>query len=995
MRCFYTLIVFTIVLSAAQAQNLLPNASFEDGSGTPTAWQNKDGAAKWEATGHTGKRCVSVTGDGENSNYWFSALPSLEPGATYRLSFWGKLASSTGGGCAVSGPDYCNHDWSFTDKWQQYSYVFCAPPQRREGICRFGQWTVKGTLLYDDADLRRVIPTHHEEGAIQLGDGEDVAGTKYAFKTNLGGPGSNYSRLLENATAGFNSNRWCFSPGAEVVYRQQVAGVPQTAAKVIVRIGWYASGNCLVEVSRDKQSWKQVGELNGLGTKSFDVPADVLPAETVYVRLRSMGKDEKQADFAPGSFQVHEYAYEATLANDLGQIKGATNFLEILQDTGQVAVGVKSLGTLLPGENKLQASLKSAQPGKVVLTTSVQPGTDKSSTANLFANTESAITVPYQVDGAGERKLILTAKLDGKVVWQAATKFYVPHFYNNDYGYAIRGDKQADLWWCEGTYKIAQTRPAPTRAAPVRLAAARNEFEPCQVVLRPRQDLRNVTATLSDFQGPSGAKIAADAWTIKQVEYLKVTTPTDESACTGWWPDPLPVFKSANFTAGRNWPLWLTVKVPEKARAGVYWGNLKLSGEGYSSTVPVELHVFDFTMPSKPHLQTAWGFGFGRVAQYQNLTSPEDREKAFDLCMQNFRDHRISPYSFFQLVPISVKVLTPANEQASVTIDWVAFDKAAKRYLDHFGFTSFRLPIQFLPGGRSGKYTKGKLGPFEQGTPEYDRLFKDYMMQLQTHLEQNGWLEKAYIYWFDEPEPADYEHCRSTFQMLKDAAPKITRMLTEQPEEQIAGNIDLWCPVTPNYNREACQARQKLGERIWWYVCCGPKAPLAGLFIDHGATDLRTWMWQTWQNDVQGCLIWESTWWDSTGSPNRPQNPWIDPMGWTPEGGCWGNGDGRFLYPANRDYPNDKRPYVEAPVDSIRWEMLREGLEDWEYLYLLREAINKKTPGSGQYAGLLKVPSSISEDMANFCREPKPIYAQRARLAAALEKLQVDKLGIK
>ena len=231
--------------------------------------------------------------------------------------------------------------------------------------------------------------------------------------------------------------------------------------------------------------------------------------------------------------------------------------------------------------------------------------------------------------------------------------------------------------------------------------------------------------------------------------------------------------------------------------------------------------------------------------------------------------------------------------------------------------------------------------------------------------------------------------------MLKDAAPKITRMLTEQPEAAIAGDINLWCPVTPAYDAKACHDRQKLGERIWWYVCTGPKAPLAGLFIDHGATDLRAWMWQTWQNDVQGCLVWESTWWDGGKAPQGVQNPWTDPMGWTPDGGTWGNGDGRFIYPANQDYPNDKRAYVEGPVDSIRWEMLREGLEDWEYLYLLREAINKKVPGAAQFAPLLKVPSNISEDMANFCREPKPIYAQRAKLAAALEKLQVDKLGVK
>jgi hypothetical protein len=170
---------------------------------------------------------------------------------------------------------------------------------------------------------------------------------------------------------------------------------------------------------------------------------------------------------------------------------------------------------------------------------------------------------------------------------------------------------------------------------------------------------------------------------------------------------------------------------------------------------------------------------------------------------------------------------------------------------------------------------------------------------------------------------------------------------------------------------------------------------MAGLFIDHGATDLRVWLWQTWQYKVQGCLVWESTWWDADSAPHRPQNPWTDPMGWTPDGGWWGNGDGRFLYPANRDYPNDKQTYLTGPVDSMRWEMLREGLQDWEYMYLLQQAIDKHTPGAAAYAHLLDVPKDISTDMTHFCREPQPIYAQRAKLAAALEKIRVDTLGIK
>lgn len=1144
MRHLAPLLLLLLCVSLVHAQNLLPNSSFEQGTASVVDWQLKNGVGKWEATGHTGQHCLSVTGDGQDSNYWFATLPPLEPGATYKLTFWGKLAAGTTGGCVVSGPDFVNKDWGLSESWTQYSYVFCAPPRRTDGVCRLGQWTVKGTAFFDDVDLRRVIPAHHEEGALRLGDGEDVNGTKYVFKSNFGGPGSNYSRLLDSATAGFNSSRWCLGPGSEVVYRQNIADTDQTAARISVMIGWYQSGNCLIEVSRDKQEWKPVGDVGGKGTKTFDVPADMLPAKTLYVRLRSPGAQEKSADFAPGAFQIHEYSYEATLARDLGHVQGSTSFLSIQQDSGQLAVDIKSLGALLPGNNHVSANVMARAAGKLELSYVMQPGTEGKVSATVTAGQTADLTLPYGVTGAGAHDLTLTAKLDGKTVWQATTSFFVPYLYDNDYGYALKDDANADLWWCEGTYKIAQTRPAPTRSAPVRLAASRGEFEPCQVVLTPKRDLSNVTAALTDFAGPSGAKIGADAWTIKEVRYLKVTTPTDDTSCPGMWPDPLPLFKTGNFTAGRNWPLWLTVKVPEKARAGLYHGNLKLSGDGYSASVPIELQVYDFTMPAKPHLQTAWGFSYGRVTQYQNLTSQEDKEKVFDLCMQDFRDHRIAPYDFFQLAPIKVEltgaswtglvvgdeaaagthslkivddsaqgvvevsapkkmprqagvpyrlafavktakpgqdyqltlgtfdaagtwfsghnidlslkgsgqwerqeIILPADRfpegctqvglslrpalwtekgentgtawfddlflgqvggenllpdpsfedasQVSVKIDWTAFDKAAKRYLDDFGFSSFRLPVQFLPWGRSPDFHKGQLGPFEQGTPEYARLFRDYMMQLQTHLEQNGWLDKAYIYWFDEPEPGDYDFCKSTFQMLKDAAPKLTRMLTEQPEEAITGSINLWCPITPCYSYEACHARQKLGERIWWYVCTGPKAPLAGLFIDHGATDLRAWMWQTWQNDVQGTLVWESTWWDSEGSPKRPQNPWVDPMGWTPDGGGWGNGDGRFIYPANQDYPNDKRPYVEAPVDSIRWEMLREGLEDYEYLYLLREAIAKKVPGAAQYAGLLKVPATISTDVSHFCREPQPIYAQRAKLAAALEKLQVDKLGVK
>src|SRR5208283_1973340 len=94
------------------------------------------------------------------------------------------------------------------------------------------------------------------------------------------------------------------------------------------------------------------------------------------------------------------------------------------------------------------------------------------------------------------------------------------------------------------------------------------------------------------------------------------------------------------------------------------------------------------------------------------------------------------------------------------------------------------------------------------------------------------------------------------------------------------------------------------------------------------------WLWQTWKYGVQGILIWDTDWWTSPSRfTDSPQNPWEDPMSYSdPAPGTWGNGDGRFFYPPNHGR-NDGRTteYAGGPVDSLRWEILGEGVQDWEY----------------------------------------------------------------
>ncbi len=344
------------------------------------------------------------------------------------------------------------------------------------------------------------------------------------------------------------------------------------------------------------------------------------------------------------------------------------------------------------------------------------------------------------------------------------------------------------------------------------------------------------------------------------------------------------------------------------------------------------------------------------------------------------------------------------NEAARVKLDFSRWDEQARKYLDNYGFSSFVLSLHGMGSGTFHSRRYGQIGPFKQGSDGYRRLFKEYCTKLQDHLEHNGWLNKAYIYWFDEPQPNDYDFVREGMQEIKLAGPKLRRMLTEEPVESLFGAVDLWCPVLHNHRPEICRERQQKGETIWWYVCCSPRAPYPGLFIDHDAIDLRMWLWMTWKWQVQGILIWDTTYWTSPCAfpdPKNLQNPWEDPMGYVsgfgyPAGyiNYWGNGDGRFFYPPNRDVNNDKAKYVQGPVTSIRWEMLREGLEDYEYFWTLRDTIEKaRKQGKPaelitQAELLLEIPQHIITDKTHFTRDPQRLYEHRHRLAEMIEKLR-------
>lgn len=571
----------------------------------------------------------------------------------------------------------------------------------------------------------------------------------------------------------------------------------------------------------------------------------------------------------------------------------------------------------------------------------------------------------------------------------------------------LASNQQMALWWCTSGWKISPTRPAPkVVGSALRISAARNEVEAAQLVIFPNHEIKNFKASASELKGPKGAVITSEQIEILRVRFVPVAQATDDSTAAGLWPDPLPPFQGPiTLKANENQPLWVRVKVPKEIPGGIYHGRIQLEGEGLNASVPIWVQVYDFELPDRMTCVSAFGFSEGNVYQYHGLSDPEQKRTVLGKYWESLGSHHITPYNFTPLDPFvvswpEIKDGTATDpESIKPAIDWTAWDKAMQEAFDTYHFNSFKLEIPGMGGGTFHSRQEPELLGFKEGTPQYKAAFRNYCQAVQAHLSEKGWLDEAFVYWFDEPEPKDYDFVMNGFRKIKEAAPDIPRMLTEEVNPALLGGPTIWCPISNEFKIADAGPRQALGEKFWWYVCTGPKAPFCTLFIDHPATELRVWLWQTWQRKIDGILIWQSNFWNSSEAypdPKAPQNPYEDPMGWTtgystPEGKRipWGNGDGRFLYPPEAAANgNPSAPVLDGPVDSIRLEMLRDGIEDYEYMVILKERLAHCQKPSEECAELLQVPGEITQTMTEFTRIPTPIEKRRDAIARAIERLK-------
>lgn len=342
-------------------------------------------------------------------------------------------------------------------------------------------------------------------------------------------------------------------------------------------------------------------------------------------------------------------------------------------------------------------------------------------------------------------------------------------------------------------------------------------------------------------------------------------------------------------------------------------------------------------------------------------------------------------------------------EGMKIAVDFSEFDRGGRRILDELGFNAYDLPLEGLGTGSFYSREEGIFCGFRQGTPEYDTLISQYLKQVENHLAAKGWLGREYIYWFDEPDPKDYPFVREGMLNIRRHAPRLTRFITEhRPGPEIMDVSEIGCTIFDRVDPKAVAELAPKGREFWSYLCTGPKAPWVTLFIDHPAVNLRMWLWMSYAWGLKGILVWRADYWNSPTlfPPGVLQNPWQDPMSYTVGYGVpfgqvshWGNGDGRFLYPPNRDPGKDRTKYLCGPVDSVRWEILREGIEDYEYFVLLRKAVeaakgkSRLRTAAAEAAKLLDVPPALFTSGKDYTKDPLDLLRYRTKVAAAIEQL--------
>jgi len=524
------------------------------------------------------------------------------------------------------------------------------------------------------------------------------------------------------------------------------------------------------------------------------------------------------------------------------------------------------------------------------------------------------------------------------------------------------------VWWTESSMnRVLVDAMSPAKAPrAARIALAGNEYESFQVALRaaPSGDLKGCTVEVGDVrregEGRAEKPVLRIDW--HQVGFVECKElwkhPKMTGAAPGWWPDPLLKVRSFDVPAGTTQSLWFTVYAPPGTPAGDYRGIVKVGVSGAAAgaptyerreiEVPMRVTVYGFDVPTQPHLKTAFALMDGYLEKlYGKPLTPELRRKYGDFVLQ----HRLNPDDISRTDPPDIEDIAYYND----------------RGLNAYNVTNMVEP--------RGERTWVCWSPLEVYTAQFKADLIRRLDPYVAELKRRGLADKAYVYTFDERGADFYPTMREYFGLIREryGIPTLTTAKVDQtPEAMRDLNVDWNCPLSSVYRYEDAEKCRAEGLQTWAYVCLGPRYPYANWLADDPLIEARVIWWQAYHQKMDGFLYWGLNIWDRTNNDYL-----IDPetdgprLRWSISTGgdyAWLQGDGELLY-AGKD----------GPIGCIRLANVRDGIEDYEYLWKLAEL---EGIDAAREACL-----PVTTSMTQFTRNADEVSRQRERIARRIERL--------
>ena len=653
-------------------------------------------------------------------------------------------------------------------------------------------------------------------------------------------------------------------------------------------------------------------------------------------------------------------------------------------------VAVTAGGEALSGTDKVPSGA-TVTCGEASATVTVIGDVD----GNAKFNARDALGAMKIVVDAGEGYFAGAADVDGSGAVNSADVIKIMKYlvgwdetFGSEREKAENDDPALGMYFDSILHRIAREDTTVHGAADGVFRSAKNELEDAQIILTSTEAKDGLELEIGALANASGDELSTElhyGYYYQMAMFNDLKTRDFGNYTDGNWVDPYPKYDGA-FAIGENESksFMLQVDVPADAEAGWYAAPVAVKDAGGREVkrATIRFYIWDFALDEETACDTlflTWSYG---LAGYYARVYPDGHygdgavwqpiyvEKFYDFMLKN----RISGYD----LPYDV------------------LDSRVDKYLDDPRVTSF------CSFGGMGSPDLSSAGDRARLRAVYDKL------------ETNPvWAEKAYIYTVDEP------YLQEGAELVKEQWTNAKAALGDTPFKTVLpfGNgyltslgkdqLDyLWdycnafCPsegvftpcempnvrskdrdkypewgeymAAPQYQKygDFLPRYEKLRERgnsMWWYVCCSPQYPYANFFNYYQGDWTRVVLWIQYLLHADGLLYWNTSAWTVGEHDSRLINLKRTNTG----------GDGLLVY--------DGMLWDQGvePVTTSRFEAVRDGIEDFQYLKQLERALG----ADGRAAVLEDYVTRLATDVTHFSQDYRFMERVRSELGFELEAL--------